>query len=54
MKLRHTKNYAKFLGHPDVGGVNTIRNSSRRLLTDSVDNLETERSGFDYVNFDRY
>ena len=32
-----------------VGGVNTIiATSSRRLPTDSVDNLETE------LNFDRY
>jgi len=32
-----------------VSGVYGIRNSSRRLPTDSVDNLET-----DYVKFDRY
>jgi len=39
-----------------VGGVNTIATSSRRLPTDSVDNLETDQTdsiAFDYTNFDR-
>jgi len=40
-----------------VGGVNTIRNYSRRLPTDSVDNLETDQTdstAFDYTNSDRH
>jgi len=40
-----------------VGGVNTFATSSRRLPTDSVDNLETDQTdsiAFDYTDFDRY
>ena len=50
----HTADATKLFCRVGVEGVNTI---TRRLPTDSVDNLETDQTdsiAFDYTNFDRY